>query len=113
MSLSPDRQVSDMTGKAAPPRSNGELVFQAPWEGRAFGLAVAMNHDGRYEWTDFAGNLVAEIAESEKSRASQVYYEQWLAALEKLAISRGMVSKEELDARTEEFASGQQDDHDH
>ena len=81
-----------MTGKAAPPRSNGELVFQAPWEGRAFGLAVAMNHDGRYEWKDFAGNLTAEIAEGEKSGASQAYYEQWLAALEKLAISSGMVS---------------------
>ena len=113
MAISPERQISHMKGKAALPRSNGELVFQAPWEGRAFGLAVVMNHDGCYEWKDFADNLMAEIAEAEKTQASQVYYEQWLQALEKLAISSGMVSKEELDARTEEFASGQREDHDH
>ena len=28
----------DVDGPAAPPRSNGELVFAEPWEGRAFGL---------------------------------------------------------------------------
>jgi hypothetical protein len=35
----------DVEGPAAPPRSNGELAFAAPWESRAFGLAMAL-HDG-------------------------------------------------------------------
>lgn len=113
MTISPDRQVSNMEGKAALPRSNGELVFQAPWEGRAFGLAVVMNHGGHYEWNEFANNLIAEIAAAEKAHTSPVYYEQWLEALEKLAISKGMISKDEVEARTEEFASGQREDHDH
>ena len=29
----------DLQGPAAPPRANGELVFEQPWQGRAFGLA--------------------------------------------------------------------------
>ena len=35
--------VSAMTGVAAPPRDNGELVFAAPWEGRVFALADNQN----------------------------------------------------------------------
>ncbi|WP_296082166.1 hypothetical protein [uncultured Agrobacterium sp.] len=31
-----DRNVSSMTGDIAIPRSNGELVFDAPWQSRAF-----------------------------------------------------------------------------
>lgn len=31
-----------MSGAAALPRRNGELVFEAPWQGRAFGLALAL-----------------------------------------------------------------------
>ena len=34
-------EVAFMEGVAALPRDNGELVFAAPWEGRAFALAVA------------------------------------------------------------------------
>ena len=37
--------ISLMDGEASLPRSNGELIFDAPWEGRAFGLAVALNDD--------------------------------------------------------------------
>jgi predicted DCC family thiol-disulfide oxidoreductase YuxK len=37
----------------APPRSNGELLFQRPWEGRAFGIAIALSKKGHYEWEDF------------------------------------------------------------
>ena len=39
----------DIEGPAAPPRSNGELVFAAPWESRAFGLAMALHDGGLFE----------------------------------------------------------------
>ena len=48
----PDRAISAMSGSAALPRRNGELVFAEPWEGRAFGLAVALNENGAYDWPD-------------------------------------------------------------
>ena len=38
-----DRTIASLDGTEALPRKNGELVFQAPWEGRAFGLAVVLN----------------------------------------------------------------------
>jgi hypothetical protein len=41
------------------------------------------------------------------------YYERWLETLEKLAIARGLVTPEELDARTAAYAFGAHDDHTH
>ncbi len=107
-----------MDGDSALPRLNGELVFEAPWEGRAFGLAVALTDQGACEWEDFRAGLIAEIAgTSHVPSASGVredvpsaYYERWLAALEKLAVSAGLVSQEELGLRTGEYASGERED---
>ncbi len=110
MSTSPDRKVSNMTGDAALPRKNGELVFEAPWEGRAFGLAVAMNEGGLYEWGDFRDRLVESIAADESRGGQAGYYERWMKALEQLALDRGFVTPAELDVRTEEYESGERDD---
>jgi nitrile hydratase accessory protein len=95
-----------MEGDIALPRSNGELVFEAPWEGRAFGLAVALNERGVYEWRTFRDQLVAEIAEHEAEGVESSYYERWLESLEELVLARGLVTREELEARTEEYATG-------
>ena len=43
--------VTAMTGAAALPRRNGELVFDAPWQGRAFGLALALVQRLGLEWS--------------------------------------------------------------
>ena len=108
-----DLQISNMEGDAALPRSNGELVFEAPWEGRAFGIAVVLNEDGRYAWHEFRDQLVAEIATEKAAEESPSYYEQWLASLERLTIAKGLVTEAELETRTAEYASGQRDDDDH
>lgn len=110
MTVSPDRRIANMGAQAALPRKNGELVFEAPWEGRAFGLAVALNNDGHYGWRGFRDRLVVEIAAAEKSGVPSSYYEQWLASLEKLVVAKGLVSADELDARTAEYAAGQRDE---
>ena len=108
-----DRQIANMEGEAALPRQNGELVFEAPWEGRAFGIAVAMNEDGLYQWGEFRDQLVAEIAAAEQAQGPSSYYERWLASLGKLAIAKGLISAEELETRTAELAStGHHDDDD-
>ncbi len=71
----------DVDGPAAPPRSNGELVFDAPWEARVFGLAAAVVE------TRFAGDrepfrqqLIAAIA----ADPERPYWESWTVALEAL-----------------------------
>ena len=99
MSQSPARDVSDMPGDAAPPRKNGEPVFDEPWEGRAFGLAVALNEAGAYAWRDFHGALVEETAADERRGRRPAYYRRWLRALERLAVARALVTPAELDAR--------------
>ncbi len=110
MASTTDRQIALMDGEAAMPRKNGELVFQAPWEGRAFGLAVAMNERGLFPWDDFRQRLIAEISEEETSGAPSTYYERWLAAFERLVIEKGLVRRDELDRKTAECA--EEDDHD-
>ena len=52
-----DNQVAYLDGEAALPRKNGELVFNAPWEGRIFGMAVVLNEKGAYPWDAFRGQL--------------------------------------------------------
>ncbi len=111
MSLSADRQITQMDEQIAMPRDNGELVFQAPWEARAFGMAVVLNEGGAYPWSDFSQGLATEIAAAERDGVDSSYYERWLAALEKLALAKGLVTPEELEARTAEYASGAHDDH--
>ncbi len=110
MSESPDNQIANMEEGIALPRKNGELVFEAPWEGRAFGMAVALNEIGEYEWSEFQSMLVSEISEAERSNDSSTYYERWLASLEKLLLDKGMLEAKELEVRTTEYASGERDD---
>lgn len=106
-----DERISNMDEQVALPRKNGELVFEAPWEARAFGLAVALNETGVYPWSDFSQGLAREIAVAEAGEGPSTYYERWLATLERLVIAKGLVTPEELDAMVAEHAL--LDDHDH
>jgi nitrile hydratase accessory protein len=104
-----DRAVLDVDGPAAPPRSNGELVFAAPWESRAFGLALALCGRGAFEWEDFRQQLIAAIAESEAAGPVDgepwSYYRCWLVALERVLVAGGTVAEGEVDARARELAA--------
>jgi len=51
----------DVEGPAAPPRSNGELVFAEPWEGRACGLTMALVDAGTIEYESFRTALIERI----------------------------------------------------
>ena len=108
-----DQHIANMDEEIALPRKNGELVFEAPWEARAFGLAVALNENGLYPWPDFSQELATEIASAEQSGISSSYYERWLASLERLVIAKGTITREELDAWTARQAQDEQDVHHH
>jgi len=98
----------DSSGPAAPPRDNGELVFAAPWESRAFGVALALQDSGRIEWEDFRQALIAEIAEWEATHPSGEgwsYYECWLRSLERLVGGQGLVGGDDLRARAAVLAA--------
>ena len=71
----------DTSGSLAPPRRNGELVFAAPWEARAFGMVIALLERQGLGWDAFRRHLVAAI---EKDPAA-TYYEQFVDALAAMA----------------------------
>ena len=99
--------ASMLGAEDAPPRSNGELLFQRPWEGRAFGIAIALSKKGHYEWEDFRQELITSISEWEaehcKDDSDWDYYQRWLLALERIALESDIVTSEELEKRTMEF----------
>jgi nitrile hydratase accessory protein len=101
-----DREVADLKGPAAMPRRNGELVFNAPWEGRAFGMAVALRDSHPFEWEAFRVRLEREIAGAGPADSGARYYERWLAAFEHLLVDEGLVSCKELAQRGDEYREG-------
>jgi cobaltochelatase CobN len=108
-----DSRIENLSDDLAVPRRNGELVFEAPWEGRIFGMAVAMCDGREFSWDDFRDRLVLEIAEAERHGDTSGYYERWLASFERFLLETGAVSLDELDARTGEFVTGLFDEHEH
>ena len=90
---------------------NGELVFNEPWEGRAFGLAAALTERGVTNWTDSRNRLIEVTAAVDEHGGETGYYERWFQALERLALENDLVTSADLDARTEALASDQHDDH--
>ena len=84
----------DVDGPGAPPRSNGEVVFDAPWQARVFGLAAAVVE------TRFGGNrepfrqrLIAAIADDPE----RPYWDSWAAALEELVTADGLLPSGAVD----------------
>ena len=87
--------VQRMAGAAALPRDNGELVFDAPWQGRVLGMALAVVEQRGLDWDEFRRRLIAAI-DADPTRS---YYESWTVALTDLVVDLGVVTRGELDAR--------------
>ena len=86
-------RILDEMGPAAPPRKNGELVFEHVWEGRMFGLTMALHGSGAFVWDEFRARLIEEISAWERrypTGEGYRYYEHWLAALERVVTDKGL-----------------------
>ena len=110
MDAVPSREIADMTGQAALPRKNGELVFDEAWQGRIFGMTVAMSHEACFAWREFQAHLIDEIAHAEREGEATSYYERWLEAFAQLLADKGLLDPAALAERTRDFASGRRDD---
>lgn len=73
-------------------------VFAEPWQAQAFAMVVKLHEQGLFTWQEWADTLAAEINESRSE-----YYEQWLSALEKLAERKQLISRDEREARIDEW----------
>ena len=110
----------DVTGPAAVPRKNGELVFETPWESRSFGIAVALSKNGVFDWDEFRTHLIGNIGKSEKEDFAKThmwnYYAIWEDSLEQLLLEKGIVTKQEIEegvTRVEASWSHEEGSHHH
>jgi nitrile hydratase accessory protein len=110
-------ETIDRDRATALPRSNGELVFEAPWHSRAFGLVVALHERGALDFEEFRADLIAEVrawqGAYDHTDPRWAYYERWQAALERVLARRGLLSTTELDARAATLAHDWSHTHDH
>jgi nitrile hydratase accessory protein len=98
----------DLEGAAAPPRKNGELVFEAPWESRLFGVTLALCEAGLFGWEEFRRLLIEEIGRPDpeaRAPARWSYYARWQAAFERLLAQKGLCAGAELEARVRKLAA--------
>jgi len=96
----------DVSGSAAPPRVNGELVFETPWEGRAFGLVMALCDQQVIDWEMFRRELIAAIAQWENApdpKPAWNYYSCWLAAAECALTQAGVLTASEIETLFQAF----------
>jgi nitrile hydratase accessory protein len=95
----------DTDGPTAPPRANGELVFDEPWQSRAFGMAVLLSDAGVFTWPQFQAALAARIArwESDDGHSWQ-YYRHWLGALEDVLSACDTVPTDHVTVRANALA---------
>jgi nitrile hydratase accessory protein len=100
--------VPEMDGALAYPRKNGEPVFDAPWQSRAFGMVVGLHKAGLYPWDEFKALLIDEIAKDSCAApaGSAEYYYQWMDAFSRLLVAKGILSSEEIDSRIGDFRTG-------
>ena len=87
--------VRRMAGAAALPRENGVLVFDAPWQGRVLGMALAVVQERGLDWDEFRRRLVAAI----DAYPTRPYYESWTVALTDLVVDLDVAGADEVDAR--------------
>jgi Nitrile hydratase beta subunit, N-terminal len=81
-----------MAGAAALPRENGELVFDAPWQGRVLGMALAVVHQHGLDWDEFRQRLIAAV----DADSARPYYESWTVALTDLVVDLDIIGEDEL-----------------
>ncbi|MCP5180782.1 MAG: nitrile hydratase accessory protein [Pseudomonadales bacterium] len=98
---------------AAPPLRNGELDFEAPWQGRVFAMANALCEAGVFEWQEFQTALIRVIASSPVAEGQPYqYYNLFLAALESLLADKSVLRQQTIGQLVAELAA-REHGHDH
>jgi nitrile hydratase accessory protein len=77
-------------------RLDPDHAFSAPWEARAFAIALKLSESGYFSWDEFRDRLIAEVRASDRIRARDgtsdhgEYYDHFLHALERLLEEKGI-----------------------
>lgn len=74
-------------------RLDPDRVFSAPWEARAFAIALRLSAAGYFTWDEFRDRLIAEVAASDRAASGGHYYEHFLRALERLLADKHILDR--------------------
>jgi nitrile hydratase accessory protein len=99
--------IEAMTDVCAVPRDNGEFIFDEPWQGRAFAMAVILVERLGLPWSAFQERLIAAIASDDH----QPYYDSWASALESLVVEYGLVESHDVDREADRSRLAAGSDH--
>jgi nitrile hydratase accessory protein len=104
---SPILQSTQLKDLPRLPLDEGGPVFAEPWQATAFALAVRLSAEGHFTWKEWAATLADELkaaAEHGEPDDGSRYYHHWLAALERLVVTKGLSDPAALLARKEAWA---------
>lgn len=71
-------------------------VFAEPWQAVVFALAVRLSAEGHFTWSEWAaalGNEIRDATQRGEHDDGSRYYHYWLAALERLVVEKGLVTR--------------------
>jgi nitrile hydratase accessory protein len=106
--MSIESASSPLLCKGLPTGEDADFKFAEPWEAKIFAIIVGLSKDGHFSWADWVECFSKEVAAATAVEAAGgdelPYYEQWLNAAEKLLISKGVTTQEQLLAKR--FAVG-------
>jgi nitrile hydratase accessory protein len=105
--LDPTRERENLAALPKLPRDAGGPVFAEPWQAQAFALAVKLSEQGHLTWKEWAAALADELkaaADRGEPDDGSRYYHHWLAALERLVVSKRLSDPTALLARKEAWA---------
>ena len=103
----PDLAVDSLAALPRIPRDEGGPIFAEPWQATAFALAVRLSAEGHFTWKEWAATLAEELrvaAEDGEPDDGSRYYHYWLAALERLVVTKGLSDPAKLLERKEAWA---------
>jgi nitrile hydratase accessory protein len=86
------------------PRDEDGPVFDQPWQAQAFSIALQLHKAGVFSWPQWVQVLSDEIRAAPAQAgepANDAYWRQWMAALERITASSGLVGPEDLEERSE------------
>jgi nitrile hydratase beta subunit len=95
--------MGGMHGFGRVEREENEPVFHAPWEGRVYGLNAACRGQRLCNIDEFR-HAVERMAPVDYLGSS--YYERWLDSNLRLLIEKGVITREALERRMAQLASG-------
>ncbi len=96
--------MGGMHGLGPVVREENEPVFHEEWEGHALALARAMLGGEQFNLDEFR-HAMERIEPSHYLRSG--YYERWLEGTITLLLEKGVITRQEFDARLSDLAKGE------